>query len=1655
MSSPNHFHVLFSFSIIVGLLLIFSPAPLATHARLAVPETNSAPVAVDDSFTVHGQRQLTPLTNDYDPDNDSFSLYSFTQPQHGGILTGTSTTYTYAAASGYVGSDSFTYTVRDSAGNFASAVINITVVNQAPIAEDDYYSIHGQLLITPAQNDHDPENDGVSFQAISTQPQHGQLIPYNTGVYTYVATYGYVGSDSFTYTIADGYGAVATGTVHIEVVNQSPIAEDDYYSIHGQLLITPAQNDHDPENDGATFQAISTQPQHGQLIPYNTGVYTYIATYGYVGSDSFTYTIADGYGAVATGTVHIEVVNQSPIAIPDFYVWKWGLHLIPAQNDIDPESDGVTLQNITSQPQHGTLDGWGPGIYLYWPSAGFSGFDSFTYTVVDGYGAVSSGTVYIFVIGSSTMSLPPHSCACPDDPSGHSGFNPETGGLRSTSTSAGGRTGPQANDPVNLATGRETYTPESDLSIYNPSGPAVNWQRSYVADQALADSQGYGSPGLSRGWVHSYDLSIQGTSGSWGALKLIYPNGAQETLTPQLSGGQPTGAFTTSAGVPYIVTGVAGTPTGTWQSVTVTWKDQTQWKFTLLSGTTYALTQLTNRTGQSLNFTWNSSRALTQIADATSSAVLLSLAYNSNGKLLTATDAYSRQIVYAFSSVTGTAESMLQTVSQVVTSGTSNPPAHWSYTYDVNKGQQLHTITVPSPTGTGTSTATINYDSTGRVSSLVDANGNQRVYTYNSGTTQVQVKDAANNVALSWTQKFNAASLNTGITDAASHGSAIAYTDSANPLKPTTVTDRNNHSTSYTYDSFGNIITMTSPRSVTTTYSWDYTNFPMGRLTSVQEESKPATTITYYEPSGLIHTITRPEPNNGAGSTTTSFTYNSLGNVLTAVAPGNNSTSTITTTYNYTTDGGYSQSAKIGQPLTVTDNLNHTTHFRYDLQGRNTSVTDALGNETDFTYNLIGQADTSTYPATGQTGSGHNHTTNSYLYVGGPLTAVSSFDESNTQVRQINYGYGSEGELLSLLGSTEPVTRTYDPLYRPKTLKDGNNNTTTYAYNSIGQLASITMPGSEVTQFTSYDNNGNLLQRVDGNNVTTNYVYNDAESLLTDIQYPATTSLNVHFAYDSSGKRSSMTDATGSQSYAYGNLDELLSVSTTYTGLSAKTISYTYYPDGSRESMTTPAGTFNYSYDSAGRPASMTNPFSETTEWSYQDNNWLATQTLANGAVATYTQNGLGQVTELLNQIGSTTISDYTLGYDGAGNRSSVTVANIGTSTLNGSGTFTYDTKNQLLEELSTRHGGFTNDFDFDSAGNSTSFKGVTKSFNSNNQQTGSGFTYDSNGNPTAYNGVSLTFDPENRLTSHGTSLTAGYRGDGLRGWKQVSSGTTYFLYDGTNPVIELTSSGGVLATNSFSPRGLVSRRVSTVSVLYSFDSEGNVAERTDTSASVLSDHFFDAHGVNVAGSLTEPFGYRAQFGYYTDVETGLQLLTNRYYDPATGRFLTRDPISYRGGINLYSYVQNNSTNFIDPLGLEMYSAQQFEKVPFKGLPPLGGGGSPIIIAGTVAVLDGPEPGPMDVFAAGYLIWACIVATSPAMNPALPQSKPITLSPPWTPNPRTDRDRERQCEIQYENDSSVCRILPDPGARARCWASASDRLAMCLRGYPQPPLITE
>jgi YD repeat-containing protein len=148
--------------------------------------------------------------------------------------------------------------------------------------------------------------------------------------------------------------------------------------------------------------------------------------------------------------------------------------------------------------------------------------------------------------------------------------------------------------------------------------------------------------------------------------------------------------------------------------------------------------------------------------------------------------------------------------------------------------------------------------------------------------------------------------------------------------------------TQYVYDQYGHVHQTTSARGTVTDYTWAFS--VLGELVTTQTSGRAPTNITYYEPSGNIETITSPVPGtqDGTGYVTSSYTYDSLGNVLTAATPGNNAVTSITSTLNYTPDGTYSQSDAIAQPVTVTDNLGKVTHLRYDSRGKCSTVSPVL-----------------------------------------------------------------------------------------------------------------------------------------------------------------------------------------------------------------------------------------------------------------------------------------------------------------------------------------------------------------------------------------------------------------------------------------------------------------------------------------------------------------------------------------------------------------------------------------------------------------------------------------------------------------------------------------------------------------------------------------
>jgi RHS repeat-associated protein len=937
----------------------------------------------------------------------------------------------------------------------------------------------------------------------------------------------------------------------------------------------------------------------------------------------------------------------------------------------------------------------------------------------------------------------------------------------------------------------------------------------------------------------------------------------------------------------------------------------------------YIPTKQYNKVGSYINLnyvylpTYNGFPVLSTITRSDGETLLtLDRASGSSCQVLSATDCYGRSVYYGYNS-----SNFLQSVSEVVPTGTTSPTNVETFTY-LDGNQVMTSESTLSPTGSGYSLTTFNVNpSTNQITSTVDPEGNQNFYTYTPDTlhTIINIENPGGTSLQSFTVGFDEHGSITSSTDGT--GSTVIYsaqyTDANDPYQPSEVVDGDSHATYFTHDTFGNYQSITTPRGVVTDYTWSYSSLATGLLTQYQEGSLPAATFTYYSGSNLLETITAATADGLTG--TCSYTYTSLGNLATETVPGNSTSSTLTTTYGYTTDGTYSQSEALGEPITVTDNLGNVNHIRYDSEGRVANTTDPLGYEVTYQYNIANQPIQTTLPLTSQSGTGHGYSTASYVWPGGPCYNNSVYDESANLVRSVTSTYGLCQELVSKSGGSDQLSYSYDAAHRITAITNGNGYAKSYSYNAAGYVSQVQLPGGAIYAYNTYTNGGRLSQMTMPNGAVKNFSYSDPEGYLTSVSYPSYSSQNISYSYDGYGRLSSESNGNASYGYSYTNSGQLSQKVITYPGLSAIDLNYTYNKDGSLQTLSTPAGSFTYSYDGDCRLTSLSNPLSETTSYNYLNNSWLNKCTLADRAYTVPIHNALGQVSALYNFAPSTSVtSEFTsCKHDGAGELKSVSETLAGSSTLSGSSSFTYDSYGRLLTDSSTRTGGYSYSFAYDADGNATTFRSSTVSYNAADQISGTGYTYGLDGSPSQYSGVTATTDVEDRITGFSGYNSAVYGPDGLRVSKTVGSSTTYYVYDGGIPILECNSSGSVTATNTFGPYGLLSRNSGGASTFYQFDQSGNTTARLNSSGAILTYHGEDAFGHPIVSpTSSDPFdGYRAQSGYYTDHETGLELAGRRYYDPKAGRFVVLDPAGMAGGANLYRYVANSPLSNDDPSG--------------------------------------------------------------------------------------------------------------------------------------------
>jgi YD repeat-containing protein len=270
--------------------------------------------------------------------------------------------------------------------------------NKVPVANADSATTDEDVSVTIAvlTNDSDPDGDTISLASVG-QPAHGTTtISVNSVVYN--PTLNYDGpSDSFTYTVSDGYGGTAIGTVTVTVnpVNDTPVANDTLVLASALSTLTGTMDANDVDGDAITY-SILTNPVHGTVVLDNpaTGAFTYTQTS--VGTDTFTFKANDG---LLDSNIATVTITHPPVAVDDTPTTNEDTEVLidVLLNDSDPDNDTLNIDSITQQPTKGTATIDAGGI-RYNPSLNTNGSDTFTYKINDGYGGTSTATVSITVI---------------------------------------------------------------------------------------------------------------------------------------------------------------------------------------------------------------------------------------------------------------------------------------------------------------------------------------------------------------------------------------------------------------------------------------------------------------------------------------------------------------------------------------------------------------------------------------------------------------------------------------------------------------------------------------------------------------------------------------------------------------------------------------------------------------------------------------------------------------------------------------------------------------------------------------------------------------------------------------------------------------------------------------------------------------------------------------------------------------------------------------------------------------------------------------------------------------------------------------------------------------------------------------------------------
>ena len=355
-----------------------------------------------------------------------------------------------------------------------------------------------------------------------------------------------------------------------------------------------------------------------------------------------------------------------------------------------------------------------------------------------------------------------------------------------------------------------------------------------------------------------------------------------------------------------------------------------------------------------------------------------------------------------------------------------------------------------------------------------------------------------------------------------------------------------------------------------------------------------------------------------------------------------------------------------------------------------------------------------------------------------------------------------------------------------------------------------------------------------------------------------------------------------------------------------KTVSYSYDNGNLLTRITTDLGNFIFTYDAGNRRTTRTLPNGTTSTYSYDENSrLLGIQTTKN----------------------ATTIDSTTYTHDNVGNRLTKTQPGINYS-------YGYDPIYRITQATPTGGSHQAETYTYDQVGNRLTRANETPTTSNDTTQ----YTYDDENRLTGVSiqkniktkQLSFAYDPFGRRIAKtlikdeiGTDCDT----------PNICPRTTYYVYDDKNIILEYNTSNEVTARYTHGPiideplSAEIKTGISYTPYFYHADGLGSIVGLSDASGNIVQRYEYDSFGImniTTQGNIRQPFTYT---GREYDSETMFYYYRARYYDPKLGRFITRDPIGFKGGINQYSYVSNNPIRFTDPTGEIQACKRRFDNL--------------------------------------------------------------------------------------------------------------------------------